>query len=289
MTMTACGDGSAATSEDDGILDVVAAFHQLRFVTERVTGDRATVTSLAMPGAGPHDLELSPQGVATLTKADPVVHEEGFELVEDAIVSDGGDNAIDVAPDADLAYAGDEHEGEGEEHAEGEGVMTPHLWLDPARLTSVVDAVSARLDEVDPDGAGTSTANVENLKIDLAGLDDEFSAHLASCTNRTLVTNHEALGCLAQRYDPTQQGISGLSPDEEPDAGRLAEVADSVRTNQVGTICSETLVSPAVAETVSSTAVPDPLEDATEGSAGSDHLEVQRVDPAASQQGRSCT
>ena len=306
LTLTACGGGSQASAGEEGGLDVVAAFYPLQFVTERVAGDRATVTGLTAPGAEPHDLELSPRDVATLAEADLVVHQGGFQPgVDDALASEGGENALDVAPAAglDLAGSGDPHEGEEhaeeehaeEEHVEGEaGATDPHSWLDPTRLAGVVEAVGARLAEVDPEGAQTYAANAEALTGELMALDAEFEQALAGCTDRTLVTSHEAFGYLAQRYGFDQLGISGLSPEEEPDAGRLAEVTDFVAANGVRTIYFETLVDPAVAETVAAetgaaTAVLDPLEGLTEESAGADYLEVQRANLESLRLGQSCS
>ncbi len=300
LGLTGCGGTPAAATGVQGevALDVVAAFYPLQFVAERVAGERATVTGLTAPGAEPHDLELSAADVASLGRADLLVHQGGFQpAVDDAVDSEGGDNAMDVAADADLDLTHvEQHEGEsepgGEEHAEGE-VTDPHFWLDPTRLAGVADAVSARLAELDPEGEQAYAANAEQLTQELTALDAEFEESLAGCADRTLVTSHEAFGYLADRYGFEQLGISGLSPDEDPEPGRLAEVADFVRDNDVSTIYFETLVSPAVAETVAAetgarTAVLDPLEGLTEESAGGDYLGVQRANLEALRAGQSC-
>lgn len=311
LVLTGCGaSGTSGTSDAAGAgsgagdrpVSVVAAFYPLQFVAERVAGDRAAVTGLTAPGAEPHDLELSPEDLAGLVEADLVLYQEGFQpAVDDAVASEGGENALDVAPVAGLDLAAEEHEGEGEEHAEdehaeeehAEEATDPHSWLDPTRLAGVVEAVGARLTEVDPDGEQVYAENARALTDDLAALDQEFSAGLAGCTNRTLVTSHEAFAYLAQRYDFEQVGISGLSPEDEPDAGRTAEVADLVRERGVSTVYFETLVDPAVAEVVAAetgarTAVLDPVEGLSEASAGEDYLAVQRANLAALRAGQSC-
>ena len=48
------------------------------FVAQRVAGDHATVASLTQPGAEPHDLELTPRQVASLTTASLVIYEKGL-------------------------------------------------------------------------------------------------------------------------------------------------------------------------------------------------------------------
>jgi zinc transport system substrate-binding protein len=121
-----------------------------------------------------------------------------------------------------------------------------------------------------------------------------MAAGLADCTSTDLVTSHEAFGYLAARYGLHQVGISGLSPDAEPSPGAVAEVAAFVEEHDVRTIYYETLVSPAVAETVAretgaGTAVLDPLESLTDESAGDDYLAVMRSNLQTLQRGQGCS
>jgi zinc transport system substrate-binding protein len=112
--------------------------------------------------------------------------------------------------------------------------------------------------------------------------------------NKDLVTSHEAFGYLAERYGMTQVGITGLSPDTEPQPADLARVTDFVREHKVRTIYYETLVSPAIARTVAaetgaSTAVLDPIEGLTKDSDGGDYLAVMRSNLQHLREGQPCT
>ena len=111
-----------------------------------------------------------------------------------------------------------------------------------------------------------------------------------TCASRTLVTSHRAFGYLAARYDLTQVGITGLSPEEEPTPADLAHAVDVVRSLGVSTVYSETLVSSAIADTVAAetgahVAVLDPVESRTAG----DYLAAMRVDLATLREGQRCT
>ena len=325
LLLSACGSSessgaspAAGEGSSDGVR-VVASFYPLQFVTERVAGDLAAVTNLTPPGAEPHDLELAASDVAALSDADLVVYESGLQAAVDDALESSSTTSYDVSEvaDLDLSYEEEHAEGEAhvegeehaeEEHAEGEAHAEeehaegeehehegadPHFWLDPLRLAAVGDAVADQLAEADPDHAEDYADGAASLRTDLEALDAEMEQGLASCTSTDIVTSHEAFGYLAQRYGLTQVGISGLSPDDEPTPARLAEVADFVTENQVGTIYFETLVSPDVAETVAAetgaaTAVLDPIEGLTDESAGSDYLEVMRANLAALQEGQGC-
>ncbi|WP_336028691.1 metal ABC transporter substrate-binding protein [Geodermatophilus sp. FMUSA9-8] len=301
LLLTACGSGDDAAAASDGV-GVVAAFYPLQWAAERVGGDRVDVTSLTPPGAEPHDLELTPRDVASLTEADLVVYLQGFQPALDDAAAEAGDNTWDAGQAADLSLTTEEHSHEGEseeehaEHAEEEGgeeVTDPHFWLDPTRLADVGDALAERLAETDPDGAATYEENAAALRTDLEALDAEMQEGLADCAVSTLVTSHDAFGYLADRYGLEVVGISGLSPSTEPSPGQLAEISTLVRETGVTTVYTETLVDPAVAETVAQeagvqTAVLDPLEGLTDESAGSDYLEVMRADLATLQEGQGC-
>lgn len=308
VLVSACGGADSDAASGTAGIDVMASFYPLQWVTERVVGERAGVTSMTPPGAEAHDLELSPRDVAEMTEADLVVYLAGFQPAVDEAVAQAEDTvAVDAADltSLDLTASEDEHDEHGDEddhgaedghddHASEAVAADPHFWLDPVRLAEVGDALSEEMAEVDPDGEQAYQDNAAELRADLEDLDEEMATGLGDCSSMTLVTSHQAFGYLADRYGFTQLGISGLSPEDEPNPAELAEVTDFVTENDVDTIYFETLVSPDVAQTVADeagarTATLDPLEGLTEESAGSDYLEVMRSNLSALQEGQSCT
>jgi len=297
LVLAACAAGVPGSAGGPGTpsggahrLRLVTSFYPLQYATQRGAGHLADVSSLTKPGAEPHDLELTPRDVARISDADLVVYLSGFQpAVDDAVRSEAADTSLDVATAARLDRTAVSDLG----GRTGRAAVDPHFWLDPTRLASVAGAIAARLAAIDPADASTFRADAEALTADLAVLDAQFAAGLASCTNRYIVTSHQAFGYLAGRYGLTQVGIAGMSPDQEPDPAALARVADFVRRNHVRTIYYETLVSPDVARTVAAetgarTAVLDPIEGITTASPGRDYLAVMRADLAALKAGQPC-
>jgi zinc transport system substrate-binding protein len=294
VTLAACGgtsSGGTTAVGAGGTVAVVASFYPLQYAAQRVGGDAVTVTNLTKPGAEPHDLELSPKDVAAVADAGLVVYLSGFQpAVDEAVKTQAGDKAFDVAGSARLDRTVVADEGD----EAGQSVTDPHFWLDPTRLADVGDALAARLGTADPAKAATFTANAAALRKDLEALDGEMKAGLATCTNKDVVTSHQAFGYLAEHYGLTQVGITGLSPEAEPDAKTIAKVTDFVRANDVTTIYYETLVSPAVAKTVAAetgarTTVLDPIEGISDASAAQDYLGVMRANLAALRAGQPCS
>ncbi len=306
------GCGSGASGDDGDGLQVVAGFYPLQWIAEEVGGDRVQVTSLTPPGAEAHDLELAPRDVGAVADADLLVHLEGFQPAVDAAASEAGDAAWDAGAAADLLPLADgdhaedeqaEEEHTEDEHAEDEHAedehghegeaVDPHFWLDPLRLAAVGDALADRLAQADPEGAARYADNAAALRGELEALDAELQDALTGCRVDVLVTSHEAFGYLGDRYGLEVVGISGVSPSAEPDAAALAAIAELVEDRGVTTVYTETLVDPAVAETVAEeagvqTAVLDPVESLTDESAGEDYLAVMRANAATLAQGQSC-
>jgi zinc transport system substrate-binding protein len=285
LLLAGCGaGGTGSTGSSDGRLAVVAAFYPLQFVAEKVGGERVHVTNLSKPGAEPHDLELTPKEVGALRSAALVVHLTSFQPALDAAARE-----IPAAANLDVTSAARLDLDDAESHG-----VDPHFWLDPTRLAAVGEAVATRLGQIDPTHKDTFTANAAALTRDLTALDAEFTAGLATCASRDLVTGHAAFGYLAQRYDLHQLPISGLSPDQEPNATQMAHIVAEIRARGVKTVYAETLVSRKLTDTIATetgarVAVLDPIEGLAADAHDSDYFSLMRADLAVLRTGQGCS
>lgn len=295
LLLAACGGDApaAAPSSSTEPLRAVVALYPYAYVLERVGGDDVEVENLVPAGAEPHDLELSPQQVAAVNEADLVVYSRGFTpALDDAVDQQAADRAVDVLGLVEVRTAegeeSDEHADEGDDHEHaGED---PHVWLDPDRLTTIAAALADELAELSPDRAAAFRERADALGTDLADLDAQFRDGLASCERRAVVTSHDAFGYLTDRYDLEQVAVSGLSPEDEPSARRLAEVATTARERGVTTVFFEETVSPRVAEQLArevgaTAAVLSPLEGPPEDG---DYLTAMQANLAALRTALGC-
>ncbi len=225
--------------------EVVASFYPLAAATARIGGEFVEVTNLTPPGVEPHDFELAPDDLEALGRAEVIVHlgggfqpalEEALGEAGEAVVLDG----LDVVPT----------EPPPQEEAEEGVTVDPHVWLDPARFATIVEAIAATLVEADPGNRDAYMDNAHAYAAELRELGGSFRSGLSNCERSTIVTAHAAFGYLADAYGLTEVSISGVSPDSEPDARRLAELRDLVVDQGVTTVFTEELVSPEVAETL---------------------------------------
>jgi zinc transport system substrate-binding protein len=269
IPLSVAGCGGEDAGADGGRMDVVAGFYPLAFAAQEVGGDRVEVTNLTPAGAEPHDVELSVRDAERVRSADVVLFlGGGFQpSLEEAAGSAEGE-AVDLLAGLD--------------RVEGD----PHVWLDPVRFAEVAERIGAEL------AAGASAARLSSR---LGALDDEFRRGLADCERREVVTAHDAFAYLGERYELELIPIAGVSPEAEPSARDLEDVADLVRLRGATTVFVEPLLSPEVGETVAretgaETAVLDPLEGLTEEALdrGEDYFSVMRANLAALREGLGC-
>lgn len=292
LALTACGSGGSTTGAD-GRVEVVTSFYPLQFAIEQVGGEHVTVTNLTKAGAEPHDVELSPRDVLTVSKADAVVYLKGFQpSVDDAVAE--ADSPFDVSEAArlDVAATDDGHD-HGEETGSAAGAKDPHFWLDPMRYADVADAVAAELGRVDPANAADYEAGAKDLRGRLTDLDERFTTGLKSCEDTDLVTGHAAFAYLAEAYDLHQESIT-LSPEQEPSAAEMADAVAHIKEHGVSTVYAETLVPRDVADTIAREAgatvrVLDPIEGITDESAAQDYFGIMDANLATLQKGQVCS
>ena len=281
--------GCAAFTDDavglDNGVQVAAAFYPLQYVAERVAGGHADVENLTAPGGEPHDLELTIRETAEVAQADLVVYERGFQpSVDDAVDENAEGDVVDAAQVVHLVPF--------REHGVDSGEDDPHFWLDPLLLADLGDTVAGRLSDIDPAHADDYAANAAALRADLERLDGEYAAGLAHCERDTVVVSHDAFGYL-QRYGLRMEAILGLAPDAEPTPADLGRLQDLVRTEGITTVFSESLVSPAVADSLArdtgvASEVLDPIEGLSDETSGEDYLSLMRANLRALREANGC-
>ena len=174
---------------------------------------------------------------AGLVVANGLGLEEGLE---DALQQAGSDGVavLEVGPEVDPLSAAP-GEGDG-------GDVDPHVWMDPDRMATAAGLIADRLTEVD--GLPVTDAEIQDCAAayqqELAELSAGMDATLAAvpADRRKLVTNHEALGYFADRFDFEVIGaiIPSTSSLGETNPRDLEELAVTVRDAGVPAVFGET-------------------------------------------------
>jgi ABC-type Zn uptake system ZnuABC Zn-binding protein ZnuA len=237
----ACGsDGN--DGDDEAQVRAVTTLELFADLVRNVGGDRVEVTSLLPPGADPHTYELPPDRAAGIVEAD-VVFMNGLSLeesIESVVTENAGGPVVELAEGLGT-LPGDPDEGE--EH-------NPHLWLDVTNASRYVEKIRDALIDADPEGRETYEAEAEAYLDELAALDEEVAAAVAAIPeeNRKLVTFHDAFPYLASRYGLEIVGVAVPSPGQEPNAQDIAELTETLRSQNVPAVFKEPQFDAAVLE-----------------------------------------
>jgi ABC-type Zn uptake system ZnuABC Zn-binding protein ZnuA len=240
-TAGACAPGPATSGADDTIT-VVATTTVFADIVANVGGDRVTVRSIIPAGVGPEDYEPKPDDARALDGAD-LIGSNGLGLDDflDGLIEANGSEA----PRLVLS--------DGIPTLTVEGEANPHLWLDPSIVfTHYLPAIEAKLTEIDPAGVATYRANAAAYADQVQALDAELTAAAGSIpvAHRKLVTFHDAFPYFARHYGFELVGVILSSPGQEPSAGDLAALIETVKAAGVKAVFSEAQFSPALAETL---------------------------------------
>ena len=284
LLLAACGGGSgdSASPSADGSPTIVATTTVLGSIAGEIAECAGgSVTTVIPVGADPHDFSPSSADVATMVGADVVIAnglglEEGLEDALGSAADDGarviaiaplvdpiefgghGDEAHGDEAHGDEAHGdedhGDEaHADEGDDH--GHGSLDPHVWFDMNRMADAAVIIGDALAETGGDTYATCGQQVAD---EIRTAESEVRALLESVPEdkRVLVTDHEALGYLAEEYGYEVAGvvIPGGSTLAEPSSAELSALVDTIRAEGVTSIFANTSDSSALAEAVAAEA-----------------------------------
>jgi zinc/manganese transport system substrate-binding protein len=245
VALSGCGGPSARSSAGPA---VVATTTILADITHNVACGKLEVPSVIPAGADAHAYEATVQDADRLDTADLVVA-NGLGLEE------GLTDALGRARDDGVAVlsVGRLVRPLPAAAATGERGPDPHVWMDPDRMATAAEAISRRLQRVG--GLAVPAADVQRCGREYAArlraLGTEMDGILAAVppAHRKLVTNHEALGYFADRFDFDVIGavVPSTSSLGESNPRDLEELATAVRRAGVPAVFAETTQPDAVA------------------------------------------
>ena len=287
------------TTKDDkqsNRLQVTASFYPLADFAKNVGGEYVEVQNVTPAGAEPHDYEPAPRDLAAISSSDVFIYNGGaFEPWTDKFAHDYKHTSVKASSGITLHEA---HEDEEEHSAEAEhkhGSTDPHFWLDPVVAQKIVENIRDGLINADPDHAEQYRKNTSDYQAKLVKLDTAYRDGLANCQIDTVIASHGAFGYVAERYHFTADSITGISPDEEPSAQKMAELATLARKKNIKYIFFEHLVSPRLADTIAQeadakTLVFDPIEGLTKDDQdkGKNYISIQYENLQAIRTARAC-
>ncbi len=235
MTTTA-----AATAE----VRVVVSSKPLHALVASVMGDVGTPTVLVAGAVSPHSYAMKPSDARTANGASVFFRVgESLEpwttkLVKALpktvrVVAMQDAPAIKTLARRETGAFEAHDKGHGHDHGAGKGTgaaaavedeRDPHVWLDPANASAMVDTIATVLGELEPAKAAVFRANGQATKMRLDVLAADLDRELKPLAGRPFVVLHDAYQYFEARFGVMAVGSIAVSPEAAPSARQLAAI-----------------------------------------------------------------
>ena len=277
--VSACGSDRADAG--GSAVNAVATTPVVADLVREAGGSEVAVDQILAPNSDPHEYEPRPDDVTALADAD-VIFASGGELdswVGKAIDQSGSDARLVTLSDsiADPLPSSDD----------GEQGIDPHWWHDPRNVEQVLPVIAEALAIADPSDGRAFERNARAYAVRVRALDRSLARCYASIpeSERKLVTDHDAFGYLARRYDIEIVGavIPALTTQAQPSAGELSDLREVIEREGVAAVFPESSVNSdlaeAIAEQTGASADHDLYGDTLgpAGSSGATYTEAERA------------
>ena len=213
-------------------------------IAKHIVGDDIDLIMIMPFGVDAHSFEPTPKLMAKISKSDLVVY-SGAGLEPWIEKFEFKNELIDMSQHVKLREI-DSDEREGHDHHDGQCVhnkVDPHYWLDIQNMIIATRIMRDKLISILPENRELYSKNSELYIESLNSLNSKFKERLSSCTNSTIVVNHNAFSYLSHKYGFEVEALSGLSPEAEPSAQNMARLIEHIKEHNVQTLFFESFVS----------------------------------------------
>ena len=234
---------SAAAQEPRPPIKVVASFSILADLVRSVGGDRVSVDALVGRNGDAHVYEPSPGDSQRLVDARLiVVNGLGLEGWLDRLVAASGTPAPVAIASAGVTPRSAAPDDDGHGH----GGPDPHAWQSVANVERYVANIRDALVGADPDAASTYRANADAYLAQLAALDRDITAAVATIPveRRRVITGHAAFGYFGDAYGIVCLAPQGVAAEAEPSARAVARVIMQIRAEKISAVFLENVIDP---------------------------------------------
>ena len=236
---------AASANADEKRLKVLTSFTILADMASNVAGESADVVSLTKPGAEVHGYQPTPKDIAQARDADLVLH-NGMNLelwfnqflrrlkdVPTAVVTDG----IEPMPILEGSY---------------QGKPNPHAWMSPTNAQVYVDNIANAMAEADPENAAVYVANANEYKLQIEALIEPLREKIDALpeNRKWLVTSEGAFSYLIRDFGLNELYVWPMNADSQGTPQQVRRVIDTVRSENITAVFSESTVSPKPAQQI---------------------------------------
>ncbi|WP_275366553.1 metal ABC transporter substrate-binding protein [Xenorhabdus bovienii] len=225
---------------------VVTTFTIIQDMAQNIAGDAAIVESITKPGAEIHDYQPTPKDIIKAQRADLILwnglnlerwFERFFENMKDiptAVITEG----ITPLPIREGPYNKNPN---------------PHAWMSPKNALTYIENIRKSFVKYDPANAAVYNRNAKIYAEKMTKLDAPLRERLSRIpeNQRWLVTSEGAFSYLTQDYGFKEVYLWPINAEEQGSPQQVRRVIDTIRTQKIPVVFSESTVSDKPAKQVS--------------------------------------
>ncbi len=240
-------------------LKVIASFSILADIVQQIGGERVRVTTLVPAGGDGHVYQPSPADARAVAGADLLVANGlNFETWLDRLVAASGYKGPRIVASQGIKprrLDADDHKHDhshGHKHDHGDGRNDPHVWHDLQRMQAYIGNIVAGLAAADPAHADGYRQRGAAYAAELQALDGWAAAQFAALprSDRKAITQHDAFGYLADRYQIDFMAPQGMSTESEASAEGVARLIRQIKRQRVQALFFENVINPRLIEQI---------------------------------------
>lgn len=268
------GCSSKPSSSKVASREIVVTTSHLEDLVSRVAGPEWEVSCIVPRGADPHIFEPSAESLKPLSQArllfcvgaglegwiERIVQNAQRPDLKVVVLAEGLPLKKRILP------------------GKGDSWLDPHIWMSPKLVSASVEKIAEALIELDPTSGSEYRKNAEAYQLKLDSLDAECREKFEKipAEQRKVVTSHDALGYLAERYQ--LQVVATVIPHVSTEAAETSardfqKLSELIRETEVKAIFADRNENPKLFEQLARESgvrvVPDLLLDSL-GRKGSD-------------------
>lgn len=221
---------------------IVCTVGMVTDIVRELAADTAEVSGLLGPGIDPHLYKPTRSDIARLTEADAVFY-SGLLLegkMTDALVR------IATSGKRVRAVTSDIPESSLLKPDGMQGHEDPHVWMDPMRWATAVEAARQELTAIIPSAKSNIDARAAAYTQQLKDLDAYATKILATVpeSTRVLVTAHDAFNYFSDRYKFKVVGIQGISTESEAGVQDIERIVAMLVERKIAAVFIESTIAP---------------------------------------------
>lgn len=120
------------------------------------------------------------------------------------------------------------------------GGIDPHIWISPKRVKRIIEIVTDKLIEVDPDNKNFYKKNYNDYLSNLNEMDNYISDILSDLKGKTVLIYHPVLGYFTDEYGLKLKAIEQNGKEATPK--RLQELIDLAKEENITTIFHQSTI-----------------------------------------------